>query len=71
MKRLIRILDLETSGLDPRVDRICEVATIDVHVDNLAEESDAQLVFERGGMFSTLVDRKCRYRSRRVARMTS
>jgi len=33
MMQLVRIVDLETTGLDPRVDRVCEVATIDVHVD--------------------------------------
>jgi exodeoxyribonuclease X len=52
MKRLIRILDFETSGLDPSVDRICEVATIDVQL----EEAGNDFAFSRGEIWSTLVD---------------
>ena len=61
MKRLIRIVDFETTGLDPRVDRICEVATIDVTISGLNEQEGGlakavPLIFERGEMWSTLVD---------------
>lgn len=52
--KLIKIVDVETTGLDPRVDRICEVATIDV---NFAEPTEkAAGVFERQAMWSTLVN---------------
>jgi exodeoxyribonuclease X len=57
--KLIRIIDFETTGLDPRVDRVCEVAFIDVRVDGLMvadADPPPTLTFERGKMFSTLVD---------------
>jgi exodeoxyribonuclease X len=52
MKRLIRCYDSETTGLDPRLDRVCEVATIDVQY----EEDGGGFVFNRGEIWSTLVD---------------
>lgn len=54
MKRLICCYDSETTGLDPRIDRICEVALIDVSFE--AATDDKPMVFERGSMWSTLVD---------------
>jgi exodeoxyribonuclease X len=52
--KLLRIFDAETTGLDPRLDRICEVATIDVKFSEAID--DRPLIFERGEMFSTLID---------------
>lgn len=50
----IRILDLESTGLDPRVDRVTEVAVIDVTF--VPETDTTPLVFDRGEMWSTLCD---------------
>lgn len=50
--KLLRIIDTETTGLDPAVHRICEVAAIDIRFD----DASSPIVFEKGEMFSTLVD---------------
>jgi exodeoxyribonuclease X len=48
--KLIRCYDAETTGLDPRLDRVCEVAVVDVKFDL---ETGA---FERGEMWSSLIN---------------
>jgi DNA polymerase III epsilon subunit-like protein len=48
--KLLRIIDLECTGLDPAMDRICEVATIDVRFE------ESPLKFERGEIWETLCD---------------
>lgn len=47
--KLARVVDLESTGLDSRVDRIVEVAVIDLKISDDGE-------VERGDVWSTLVD---------------
>jgi len=60
MTTLIRVFDCETTGLNPATHRICEVATVDLEVNEPTEESKArgynQTVVQRGEMWSSLVD---------------
>lgn len=46
---LIRIVDVETTGLDPAIHRICEIATVDLIIGNHGK-------IERGRMWSSLVN---------------
>jgi exodeoxyribonuclease X len=51
--KLVRVLDVESTGLDPRLDRICEIATVDL---KLVPAGDVKIVVERGEMWSSFVD---------------
>lgn len=60
---LIRCLDVETTGRDPVVYRVCEIATVDLIRDGGVRDSmdmgrgpDAVPKIERGRMWSTLVN---------------
>jgi exodeoxyribonuclease X len=52
-KLLLRAIDLETTGLDPALDRICEIAVVDLKIRPVGENKS---VVERGDMWETLVD---------------
>jgi len=68
MMPLIRVIDVETSGLDPAVHRVCEIACVDVIVGETQELVEAKTVdgqsvtgrkvttVERGEMWSSLVN---------------
>jgi exodeoxyribonuclease X len=51
--KLVRVLDIESTGLDPRLDRICGIATVDL---KFIPAGEVRVVVERGEMFSSLVD---------------
>jgi exodeoxyribonuclease X len=51
--KLIRVIDTETTGLDHALHRICEIATVDLHV---PEEGDGPNQPTRGRMWGTLVN---------------
>lgn len=53
MKKLFRVIDVESTGLDPALDRVCEVATVDLLV---TQQEDATPIVERGNIWSSLVD---------------
>lgn len=59
---LVRVIDVETSGLDPALDRIVEVGTVDIHVSLGPPDSTpdpakaAPLTVTRGRMWSSLVN---------------
>lgn len=55
---LIRCLDTETTGLDPRLDRIVEIATVDIEIhrpEEYGQPSDKLPTITRGRMWSSLV----------------
>lgn len=66
MTIIIRCLDVETSGLDPAIHRVCEIATVDVLVnktdlpdvesDGNVAKGNKQITVERGAMWSSLIN---------------
>ena len=52
--KLLRVIDIESTGLDPRLDRICEVGTVDVHFEYAVDGKVAGI--GRGDVWSSLVD---------------
>src|SRR2546426_12136555 len=57
MTILIRCIDCETSGLDPAVHGVVEIATVDVIVDGpLTPTNDRRPIIARGEMWSSLVN---------------
>jgi exodeoxyribonuclease X len=51
---MIRCIDVETTGLDPRLDRIVEVATVDLRITPVADP--VRYMVERARMWSSLVN---------------
>jgi len=51
---LIRVIDVETTGLDPAIHRVCEIACVDVVVNE--EKLNSLVKVERGEMWSSLVN---------------
>lgn len=64
MTILFRCIDIETTGIDPTVHRVCEVATVDILVsytsDKIVDEGDTYKLLppdiKRGSMWSSLVN---------------
>lgn len=51
---LIRVIDVECTGLDPAIHRICEIATVDLRIMPVAKPVNNMI--ERGRMWSSLIN---------------
>lgn len=64
MPTVIRVLDVETTGLDPALHRICEIATVDIvitpvseqNADGMTDPGKVAPIIARGRMWSSLVN---------------
>ena len=53
---ILRVLDIESTGLDPALDRIVEIATVDLIVTDNGEHAKPRYKVERGARWSSLVN---------------